>query len=246
MNKNVVLIVQARMGSKRLPGKSMFDLAGKPLVGRILERLKRCKAFHKIVLAIPDSEENNILEEVSLKNGIETFRGSENDLLDRYYKAALKYKADIVARLPADNPTPEPSEIDRMVYYHLSLKTPSFSSNLSPFYNSGYPDGIGIEVFDFILLKDALKNNDPQKREHVHLNFFNYENETPVNKIWCPINTIKCPKEFARPELVLDVNTHEQYVFMKNLYEYLYPKDKEFTIKDIIKWHDNIYRISKT
>ena len=242
MTKDVALIIQARMGSKRLPGKSMFDLAGEPLVARILERVKRCKTFDHIILAIPENEENKILEDVGIKNGIEIFCGSENDLLDRYYKAALKYKVDVIARLPADNPTPEPSEIDKMVKSHLSLNTPSFSSNLSPFYNSGYPDGIGIEVFDFVLLKDAQKNNDPQKREHVHLNFFNYENETPVDINWCPINTIKCSKEFARPELVLDVNTQEQYVFMKNLYEYLYPRNKDFTITDIIHWYDNVYK----
>ena len=171
MGKNVVLTIQARMGSKRLPGKSMFDLAGEPLVARIIERVKRCKSFNKIVLAIPNNNENKTLEEIGLSKGINIFAGSENDLLDRYYQAALKFKADIIARLPADNPTPEPSEIDKMVYSHLLLDKPSIFLNLSPFYNSGYPDGIGIEVFNFSLLKDSLKNNDPKQREHVHLNF---------------------------------------------------------------------------
>ena len=239
--KKVILIIQARMGSKRLPGKSMMNLAGEPLVGRIIQRVKRCKSFANIVLAIPDNKENIILKELAIRHSIDFFLGSEEDLLDRYYNAAKAFSADIIGRLPADNPTPEPSEIDKLVNFHLKFKRPSFSSNLSPFYDSGYPDGIGIEVFDFSLLEDSLGNKDSRKREHVHLNFFNYANEKPVDEEWCPVRTIKCPEEFARPDLVLDVNTEEQYKYMKNLYEYLYPKNNKFTIKDIINWHDDIY-----
>jgi len=245
LDRNVILIIQARMGSKRLPGKSMLDLAGEPLVARIIERVKRCKTFKNIVLAIPNTKENKVLKYIADKYSINVYLGSEDDLLDRYFQAGKLFRADIIARLPADNPTPEPSEIDKLVNFHLQLDRPSFSSNLAPFFNSGYPDGIGIEVFDFCLLKDALNNNDIQKREHVHLNFFNYENEKPVDEEWCPIRTIRCPQEFARPDLVLDVNTKEQYIFMKNLYEYLYPKNNKFTIKDIINWYDNVYRKNK-
>lgn len=241
-DKNVILVIQARMGSKRLPGKSMFDLAGKPLVARILERVKRCKSFKNIVLAIPDTQENLVLKDLAEKYSINVYLGSENDLLDRYYQAGKLFKADIIARLPADNPIPEPTEIDKLVHFHLNLNQPSFSSNLSPFYNSCYPDGIGVELFDYCLLVDCLNNNDPEKREHVHLNFFDYENEEPVNKVWCPVRTIKCPKEFARPELTLDVNTQQQYIYMKNLYEYLYPRNNTFTINEVIKWHDNFYK----
>ena len=75
----VVLIIQARMGSKRLPGKSALDLAGAPLLGRILERVKRCKCFSQIVLAIPKKKEDEILREIGNKYSIEVFSGSEND-----------------------------------------------------------------------------------------------------------------------------------------------------------------------
>jgi len=122
------------------------------------------------------------------------------------------------------------------------LGTRGFSSNLAPFFNSGYPDGIGIEVFDFSLLEEAYhRNKDLLKREHIHLNFFDYKNEKVVDQNWCKVNTIKCPKEFSRPDLILDVNTKEQYLFMKELYEYLYPKDSDFGILDIINWYDNVY-----
>ena len=242
-NCRVVLILQARMGSHRLPGKSLMDLAGAPLVGRILERVKRCKKIDEIVLAIPDTESDKELEALANQYSVKCFVGAENDLVDRYYKAALVFGADIVVRIPADNTTPQPEEIDRIIDHHMSLSRAGFSSNLSVIDNSGYPDGIGAEVFDFKLLKDVQETvMDPFKREHVHLNFFNYESGEAVDPNWCPISTVQCPKEFRRPDLVLDVNTLEQYTFMKRLYEALYNHNPHFTISDIINWYDNEYQ----
>ena len=238
----VVLIIQARMGSKRLPGKSMMDLAGKPLLGRILERVKRCTKLNDIVLAIPESSDNLILKELGEAYNIKVFLGSENNLLERYYQAALWSNAEIVGRLPADNATPEPSEIDRIIDFHLSLNTRGFSSNLSQINNSEYPDGIGAEMFNFSLLEEArLRHKDSSLLEHVHLNFFDYSSSQAVDVQWCPVYTIKCPEGFRRPDLILDVNTLPQYIFMRQLYEHLYPKNPEFHITDIIKWYDEIY-----
>jgi len=241
--KRVVLIIQARMGSSRLPGKSMMDLAGAPLVGRILERVKRCTKFNDIVLAIPDTLENLVLKKVGEFYGVNVFLGSENDLVERYYQAAVWTNAEIIARIPADNAVPEPSEIDRIVNHHLSLGRRGFSSNLSEIDNSGYPDGIGAEIFDFSLLSEAReRHNNPEQREHVHLNFYNYKTQEAVDLHWCPISTLRCPVGFRRPELILDINTNEQYVFIKKLYENLYPKNPNFHIKDIISWFDNEYQ----
>lgn len=240
---NVVLIIQARMGSTRLPGKSMMDLAGQPLVGRILERVKRCQTLDDIVLAIPDTPENKVLKKLGENYGIKVFSGSENDLIERYYKAAIWAKADYIVRLPADNPTPEPAEIDRIIEYHLALGIRGFSSNLSLIADNDYPDGIGAEIFDFSLLDEARsKKPSVQLREHVHLNFYDYSTGTPVDSTWCPVNTVKCPEGFRRPDLVLDVNTEEQYEFMKALYEYLYPLKPNFHITDTIAWYDNVYK----
>lgn len=242
MFQRVVLIIQARMGSSRLPGKSMMDLAGAPLVGRMLERVKRCKCLNDIVLAIPNTKENKVLENLGNQYNVKVFLGSENDLVERYYQAALWTNADLIVRIPADNPTPEPSEIDRIIQHHLSLKRAGFSSNLSEINNSGYPDGIGAEIFDFKLLEDVRsKVKDKNKREHVHLNFYNYMEKKAVDESWCPISTLLCPEAFRRPQLVLDVNTKQQYEFMRQLYEFLYPKNPEFHIKDIIEWYENIY-----
>src|SRR3989338_5618346 len=117
----------------------MMDLAGAPLVGRILERVKRCQRLDEIVLATADTPENQVLAQLGRDYGVTVFTGSENDLVERYYQAALASKADIVGRLPADNATPEPSEIDRIVDHHLSLGRPGFSSNLTVIGDSGYP-----------------------------------------------------------------------------------------------------------
>ena len=240
----VILIVQARMGSSRLPGKSLMDLAGAPLVGRILERVKRAKELHDIVLAIPNSPENLVLKQLGESYGVKVFSGSENNLVERYYQAAVLYGAELVVRLPADNATPEPREIDRIVKFHKSLGRPGFSSNLAAIGNSGYPDGIGAEIFDFTLLAEVREktHKSPQRREHVHLNFFDYDSGQPVDSSWCPVSTLKCPKEFRRPDIVLDINTVEQYEFIRKLYEYLYPDKPEFHITDIISWYDNDYK----
>lgn len=247
MKPRVVLIIQARMGSDRLPGKSMMDLAGAPLVGRILERVKRCTRLDDIVLAVPDTDENRVLSSLGASYGVKVFAGAENDLVERYYQAALWAGAEVIGRLPADNATPEPSEIDRIVDFHLSRHGRGFSSNLSTIGDSEYPDGIGAEMFDFSLLEEArARNSDPRQREHVHLNFFDYSTNQPVDADWCPVSTIKCPEGFRRPDLVLDVNTLEQYEFMRALYEYLYPRNPEFSITDTIRWYDDVYLKSKT
>ena len=239
----VILVIQARMGSTRLPGKSNLDLAGVSLVGRILERIRRCKTFQDIVLAIPENKENDVLYKIGEQFGVKVFRGSENNLLDRYYRAAKLYDANYVARLPADNPLSEPEEIDKLIIHHLGLSRRGFSSNLSSFFNSGYPDGIGIEVFDFSLLEEAhQQNTEQEKNEHIHLNFFDYKTQKAVDNEWCPISTIKCPEAFSRPELILDVNTYDQYLFIRDIYEYLYPKNPNFGILDIINWYDNVYK----
>ena len=239
----VDLILQARIGSKRLPGKTLLPLVGEPLIGRIIERVKRVRNISEIIVAIPDNSQNVELKNYLSKLNVSVFCGPEDDLVERYYMAAKEYHTDIICRLPADNATPEAGEIDRIINFHKSLSNPGFSSNLAEIYSSGYPDGIGVEVFDFSILCDARKKfKNPMKREHVHLNFFDYKTQKAVDNNWCPINTIKCPIEFRRPDLVLDINTYEDYLYISQLYQYLYPKNTNFNILDIIEWHDTIYK----
>ena len=230
------------MGSVRLPGKSMMPLAGKPLLFRIVERVMRCIEIDQVVIAIPDTEEDNILESVAGELNVDIFRGSENDLLDRYYMAAKHFRADIILRLPADNFAPEPHEIDKILNFHLKENINGFSSNLCEVFGSGYPDGIGAEVFNIDLLENAWKNNlDEKLREHGHLNFFDYETQEEFNIIECPVKTIKCPRSYSRPDIILDINTLSQYKYAQELYHYLYPRNKAFSIQDILQWHDNVH-----
>lgn len=236
----VVAIIQARMGSTRLPGKSLMPLAGRALVYRVLERIKRAETLDQIILAIPDSVENYPLTEIAEELKVNCFLGSEEDVLDRYYQAGLSASAQYIVRIPADNPTSEPAEIDKIVRHHLSLGRAGFSTNLAEIRNSGYPDGIGAEIFDFSLLQESwLKNFEGRQREHVHLNFYDYKTGTAVDEIWCPISTLTCPPEYARPDLVLDINISDQYQYFEKMYGDLYPKNPNFGIVDIIKWHDS-------
>jgi spore coat polysaccharide biosynthesis protein SpsF len=232
------MILQARMGSTRLPGKSLMPLAGAPLVGRILERVKRCRRLDDIVLATTTKAMDDPLESLAGHYGINCVRGSENDLVDRYYQAALQHKAGTVVRLPADNPVPEPGEIDRIIEYHFQGES-DFSSNLSQVFGNGYPDGIGAEVFSLDCLAQVWREvTDPHRREHPHLNFFDYKTQRAASPDRYRIGTIPCPAEFARPEVVLDVNTREEYDVMADLYHDLYPGNPQFGIRDILPWWD--------
>ncbi|MBI4823875.1 MAG: glycosyltransferase family protein [Nitrospirae bacterium] len=235
MPKTVVAIIQARMGSKRLPGKSMMPLAGKPLLYRFIERVKRSKTPEKIVLATTERAEDNVLVRVAEELGISVFRGSEDDLVDRYYQAAKEFKADTVVRLCADNPVVEPEEIDRIIRYHLGTDN-DFSSNTHNINGNGYPDGLGAEVYNFSTIEKLWKiTKDPTHREHPHSYIYEHRADFKVG-------TVTCPPEFRRPELRLDVNTEEEYQFLSKIYEYWYPQKKDFHITDIIQWYDKIYR----
>lgn len=236
----VVAVIQARMGSTRLPGKSLMPLAGRALVYRVLERVKRAENLDQIILAIPDSVDNYPLAKIAEELEVDCFLGSEEDVLDRYYQAGLFAGADYIVRIPADNPTSEPAEIDKVVRHHLGLGRAGFSTNLAEIRNSRYPDGIGAEIFDFSLLQESWsKNPEGRHREHVHLNFYDYTTGMAVDENWCPISTPMCPPEYARPELVLDINIPDQYQYFEKMYGDLYPKNPNFGIVDIIKWHDS-------
>lgn len=220
----------------------MLDLAGAPLVGRILERVKRCTRVDEIVLATTTKPEDDVLQRLAQQYALAAFRGAENDLVDRYYQAARAFNAEVVVRLPADNPVPEPAEIDRIIDYHLTGQS-DFSSNLAQVFGNGYPDGIGAEVFHFATLEEVWEtSHDSRKREHPHLHFFDYASQQPTQPERYRVGTVPCPAAFRRPDLVLDVNTREEYEFMAELYTALYPGNPRFHITDIIHWYDRIYR----
>jgi spore coat polysaccharide biosynthesis protein SpsF len=233
----VSLIIQARIGSKRLQNKTLLPLAGKPLIYRIIERVKRCKQIDNLILAIPDTKKDRLISKINFQSNIKIFKGSENNLVSRYFFAAKKYNSKIIVRLPGDNCMPEPSEIDKIILFYKSFKKPFFASNLSNILNNEYPDGIGAEVFGFNHLDDLMNMKlNREKKEHIHLNFFDYESNKAINEKWCKVRTIKCPKKFRRPDICLDVNTINDYKFIKDIYENLYYNNPKFKITDIINY----------
>lgn len=235
MKKRVVGIIQARMGSSRLPGKSMELLAGKPLVWRFLERVKRSQRLDEIVLATTAKPQDDVLAELARGCGVEVFRGAENDLVDRYFQAAKKFGAETVVRMCADNPVIEPAEIDRIIEYFHGAAV-DFASNTHNILDNQYPDGLGAEVFSLARLEEVWREStDPRRREHPHTNFY----EQPERYA---IGTVPCPEGFRRPELKLDVNLPEELAFLRAIYEYCYPRNPQFHITDIIRWYDTVYK----
>ena len=238
MNK-VVLIIQARMSSTRLPGKSMMPLADKPLVYRMVERLKKCKKVDEIVIATSDQPEDKVLVDLANELDVSSFQGNLLDVRDRYLKAAEKFKADFIIRIPADNPMPDANEIDKLIEFHLENNPQGFSSNLAQVNNSGYLDGIGAEIFSTKLLQESVaRSNSDIVKEHVHRNFFDYSTQTPVDASWCPIVSPKAPEELRRPDIILDVNTMDDYTKIKRIYDHLYPQNPNFTTVDVINFID--------
>ena len=169
MKKNVVGIIQARMGATRLPGKMMLPLHGIPVVEWVFRRIKKASLVKNIVFAIPETKENNILHAHLKKIGATVYRGSEKDVVERFYFAAKEWQATHVVRVCADNPFVSGSEIDRLVAFYLESNC-DYAYNHIPKKNC-YPDGIGAEIVSFEILKNIYEEaKSPDHREHV-LNF---------------------------------------------------------------------------
>jgi len=238
ISKKCVLIIQARTGSIRFPRKVLAKINGITLVEQIINRVKRAKKIDEIVLATTKKKEDDILCRLAEKKKISFFRGSENDLVDRYYKAAIHFNAKFILRLPADNPIPEPKEYDRLIRYHLQSEK-DFSSNICNFKNNGYPDGIGVEIFNFKAIEKIWNfQKNKRFREHVALNFYDYDKKKPNTKFRFKLGTIKCPKNISRPKLTLDVNYKKDLIFIKKIYRF-FKKKKNFSVIDLVNWYDN-------
>ena len=163
MNK-VIAIIQARMGSTRLPGKMLMDIGGKPAVQHVFERVRLAKTINEIWLATTDNVADDVLASWGKEFGATVFRGSEQDVLDRYYQTAKKAGANVVVRVTADCPLVDPAVIDQVVEAYLGGDF-DYVSNVHP---PTFPDGLDIEVFSFSSLERAWHEAKlPSEREHV-------------------------------------------------------------------------------
>lgn len=160
----IVAIVQARMGSTRLPNKVMQQIGGKPMIGLLFDRLARSKKINQIILATSTDKRNNPLCEYIENIGYGVFRGSESDVLERYYQSALMSKADVVIRITGDCPLIDPDQVD-FVIEKFQREHLDYCSNADP---PTFPDGLDTEVFSFAALEAARNDaTRPAEREHV-------------------------------------------------------------------------------
>jgi spore coat polysaccharide biosynthesis protein SpsF len=160
------IIVQARMLSDRLPGKVLMEVEEKPLLAYLVERLKRSTECTKLVVATSTSPANDVIEELCQSLDVPCYRGSEQNVLQRYLKAAQLHHIETIVRITADCPLMDPTLIDSMVTSFREHPPPlHYLSNVHP---RTYPHGMDIEVFTREALKRADdRSRDPRDREHV-------------------------------------------------------------------------------
>lgn len=162
---NKLIVVQARVGSSRLPGKVLLPLAGKPLLARMVERVLAANTDYDVVVATSTDPRDDEIVSICRTEGFPWFRGHATDLLDRHYRAAIERKADVVAKIPSDCPLIDPSVVRRVLESFEARWSPyDYVSNLHP---ATWPDGNDVEVMTFEALEAAHREAEaPHEREH--------------------------------------------------------------------------------
>jgi spore coat polysaccharide biosynthesis protein SpsF len=225
MIKNkIVAIIQARTGSTRLPNKVLADIEGKPMLWHIINRLKSCKKLDDIILAIPAAKTDDILENFARKNQIKYFRGSEKNVLSRYYFTAKKFKADAIVRICSDCPLVDCAIVDKVVDEYLKSGSDYTSNTLK----KTFPLGLAVEVFNFKSLKKShLSAKKPYQREHVTP--YIYENPD-----YFKLRNVKAGKEIRYPDFRLTVDTKEDLSLIRKIYRHLCRSGKIFFLQDVV------------
>lgn len=221
--KNVIAIIQARMGSTRLPGKIIKEIVRKPMLGHVIERLRKSRLINEIVIATTKNKNNPILK-ITQDYGVKIFIGSEEDVLDRYYQAARRYKDDVIVRITSDCPLIDPEVVDKVIKYFINSedKIDYVSNTLK----RSYPLGLDTEVFSFMALEKAWQEaKETYQREHVtpyiyeHPEIFrlaNVENSEDLSYLrWT-------------------VDEERDLEFVRKVYERLYKEDEIFLMQDVL------------
>ncbi len=228
--EKIVAIIQARMGSSRLPGKVLKEVDGIPLIKYQIDRVKHSLFIVETIIATSLGEENDVIAEFCLQNQISCFRGSEDDVLCRYYECSKEYKADIVVRLTADCPLIDPRVIDEVVKIYMENDY-DFVANTAPPEGFTYPEGMDVEVFSFKLLERAAREAEkPSEREHVTHYF--WQNPQLFSSY-----RVDLKHNFSDYRLTVDYP--EDFEVVEEVIYGLLQKDPLFTMHDVIKFLDD-------
>lgn len=232
---NVIAIIQARIGSTRLPKKVLLDLEGKTALEHVARRAQASKYVDGVVIATTVNIQDLAIVLLSAKLNISVYCGSENDVLDRYYQSARLFKADHIVRITSDCPVIDPKIVDEVIKLHLKRKADLTANVLK----ETFPDGQDVEVFTFKALQKAWKNAKlVSQREHV----------TPYiknNRKIFKLENLECKQNLYHKRWTLD--NREDYLFLKQVYKNLYNKNSLFGMNEILKFlkdHPEIERIN--
>ena len=218
-------IIQARMGSTRLPGKMLIEIMGKPLIQHVIDRVSQSKRIDKLILATTNNPRDAVLVDIARKNSLDFFIGSEEDVLDRFYKAAKRFNIKIIVRITPDDPFKDPEVIDKAVEIFLNSKGKfDYVTNTLP---PTYPIGLDVEVFSCYALEKAWKDaKKPSEREHVTPYIWNHP------EIF-RIKNFGLEKDLSCLRWTLDDERDLQ--FTREIYRRLYTKKRFFLMEDILE-----------
>ena len=202
--KKVIGVIQARIGSTRLPYKMMLSLHGKPLIEWVVKRVQKSKLLNELIVAIPIGEDNDVLARYLEELKVKVFRGSESNVLNRFFESVKENGATHIVRICADNPLIDAKEIDNLIKFYQDNSC-DYAYNHIPKKNK-YPDGLGAEIISFDLLKNLNDNVKSQHHKEHSLSYIIDNSEKYIIKTFNPAD-----KNLHHPELKFDVDTFEDY-----------------------------------
>jgi spore coat polysaccharide biosynthesis protein SpsF len=219
-----IIIIQARMGSTRFPGKVMKSLSGLPVLDHVLFRAKQIEGINEIIVATTNLKKDDLIEKETVKMGIKCFRGSEGDVLERYYRTARENRGDVIVRISSDCPLIDPKLSTKIIKFFLDNDYDMVSNCGISSFERTYPRGLDTEVFSFSVLEEAYYNaSKGYQREHVtpyiyenNKNIYYYKNNTDLS--------------FYRWTL----DTGDDFKLIEKVYSHLYKGKHDFYMADII------------
>lgn len=219
-----VAIIQARMGSTRFFGKVMTKIADRTVLEHVITRVRQSKRVDEIVIATTTKLDDDLIVDEAKQIGVNYFRGSEDDVLSRYYYAAKENSADIVVRITSDCPLIDPKIIDGMLEFYKNNNYNIVSNAGSDLTQRTYPRGLDTEIFSFKQLEDAFNKADKTyQREHVTP--YIYENTKNIFYY-------KNNQDNSNHRWTLD--TREDFELITKIYDLLYTGQHDFYLKEIL------------